>query len=87
MDQLAVVPILALGALLLWQARRLRDAAQARARTRGAFLDAVRPLLSDTLLRTEPDGFPRLAGTYHGARFDLRVVPDTLKPLLVARRV
>jgi hypothetical protein len=79
MDQPALLlPLLALGGLLLWLARRFRDAARARARTRAAFLDLCRPLLSDTRLGLEPHGFPRLKGTYRGARFDLRVVPDTL---------
>lgn len=79
MDQPALLlPTLALGILLLWQVRRLRDVVRARAHARATFLDLCRPLLSDTRLRLEPDGFPRLAGTYGGARFDIRVVPDTL---------
>lgn len=73
-----LLPLLALGSLLLWLARRFRAAARARARTRAAFLNLCRPLLADTRLRIEPHGFPRLDGTYHGTRFDLRVIPDTL---------
>lgn len=78
MDPTTALAILALTALLLWQARRLRAASATRRLARAGFLDAVRPLLSDATSRPEPDGFPRLAGTYGGARFDLRVVPDTL---------
>jgi hypothetical protein len=70
--------ILAFGFLFMRQARRARGASEARAQARAAYLDLCRPLLSDTRLRIEPHGFPRLAGRYGGARIDLRVVPDTL---------
>jgi hypothetical protein len=65
-------------ATLAWQARRLARASAARRDARAGYLAACAGLLSDTRTRTEPDGFPRLAGTSGGARFDLRVVPDTL---------
>lgn len=79
MDQpMLLLPLLALGLLLFWQVRSLSRGARRRSQARAGFLDACRPLLSDTLSRVEPDGFPRLAGAYRGARFDLRVVPDTL---------
>jgi hypothetical protein len=73
-----LLSLLALGALLLWQALRLRNGARARAQQRAAFLDTCRPLFADIQVRIEPDGFPRLAGTHGESRFDLRVVPDTL---------
>lgn len=73
-----LLTILVLGSFLFWQARRLREMARARAHARATFFDLCRPLLSDARHRLEPDGFPRIAGTYGGARFDLRVVPDTL---------
>lgn len=73
-----LLPLLGALLLLLWQVRRLWRDARRRRRTRAEFLDICRPLFSDTLSRIEPDGFPRLAGARHGARFDLRVVPDAL---------
>lgn len=79
MDRLPLLlVVLAAGALLLRQVARLWAAAGRRRAARAAFLDVACPLLSGTRSRTEPDGFPRLAGTHAGARFDLRVVPDTL---------
>jgi hypothetical protein len=76
---LIVLLIAALGLPVLgWQARRLSRASAARRAARAGFLAACATLLSDTRTRIEPDGFPRLAGTSGGARFDLRVVPDTL---------
>ncbi len=74
-----LVPIAVLGLLAIgWQARRLSQASAARLAARAGFLAACAPLLSDIVVRIEPDGFPRLAGTSGGARFDIRVVPDTL---------
>ncbi len=73
---LAALP--ALGLLALWQGRLAYRAAADRRARRAGFLDACRPLLDNSVARLEPDGFPRLAGTYGGASFDLRVVPDTL---------
>ena len=79
MDQPALlVVIVALGLLLLRLAIRLSDAVSRRRAARAGYLDLCRPLLSDARSRIEPDGFPRLAGTHRGARFDLRVVADTL---------
>lgn len=75
MDALALLLLLA---FLAWHARRLWAEGRARRRARAGALDLARPLLSDALQRTEPDGFPRLAGTHRGARVDLRLVPDTL---------
>lgn len=79
MDQIeAILPFLILGPLLVWQLWRLRAASAERRAWRAGFLDLCLPLLSDPTKRIEPDGFARLAGTHAGARFDLRVVPDTL---------
>lgn len=67
-----------LALLLAWAARRLARAAAERRAARAGFLDAARPLLGAPATRIEPDGFARMAGTWGGARIDLRVVPDTL---------
>lgn len=75
---LLLIPLAVLGLLLGRQALRLARASAARRVARARFLDPCRPLFSDILVRIEPDGFPRLAGTSGEARFDLRVVPDTL---------
>ena len=45
---------------------------------RAALLDPCRPLFADTVLRPDPMGFPRMAGTAHGLRWDVQVVPDAL---------
>ena len=79
MDRILLLTLLALGlAALGWQARRLAGASAARRAARAGFLGACAALLTDVRTRVEPDGFPRLAGASGGARFDLRVVPDTL---------
>ena len=79
MDNIALLIVAALGlGILGWQARRLSRASAARRAARAGFLDACATLLSDSRRRVEPDGFPRVAGASGGARFDLRVVPDTL---------
>jgi hypothetical protein len=75
---LQLIPLLALAPLLGWQALRLSRGSAARRAARAGFLDACRPLLSDTGVRIEPDGFPRLAGRSGNTLFDLRIVPDTL---------
>ena len=79
MDRILLLTAVALGlAALVWQVRRLARASAARRDARARYLAACAGLLSDTFVRIEPDGFPRLAGTTGEARFDLRVVPDTL---------
>lgn len=79
MDQPALLlPFLALSLLLPWQVWRLSQGALRRRQARAGFLDGCRPLFSDILSRVEPNGFLRLAGAHRGARFDLRVVADTL---------
>jgi len=57
-----------------------RTIAESRARRarRAAFLDAVQGLFSGGLKRVNPDGFPRISGTYRGLTFDVQAVPDTL---------
>ena len=68
-----LLPIAAVGLVAFgWQARRLARASAARRAARAGFLAACAPLLSDARTRIEPDGFPRLAGSSGGARFDLR---------------
>lgn len=49
-----------------------------RATRRAAFLDDVQGLFSGGLKRLNPDGFPRLSGTYRNHTFDVQVVPDSL---------
>ena len=55
----------------------LREGRQ-RARRRAAFLDDVQGLFAGGLKRLNPDGFPRISGTYRGLTFDIQVVPDAL---------
>ncbi len=60
---------------LLW--RRTQET-RGRATRRAAFLDEVQGLFSGGLKATNPDGFPRISGTYQGLTFDIQAVPDTL---------
>jgi hypothetical protein len=79
MDRILLLIAAALGLAILGRlAFRLARASAARRAARAGFLAACAGLLSDTRTRIEPDGFARLAGTSGGARFDLRVAPDTL---------
>ncbi|TNC72160.1 hypothetical protein [Rubellimicrobium roseum] len=73
-----LLALLALGLLLVWQARRLSRAAAVRRAMRAGYLDAVLPLLASPAARLEPYGFPRVTGFRGGAPFEVRVVPDTL---------
>jgi len=57
--------------------RRLQET-RGRSRRRAAFLDEVQGLFSGGLRATNPDGYPRISGTYQGLTFDIQVVPDTL---------
>jgi hypothetical protein len=50
----------------------------ARARSRAAYLDAVKPLFDEGRTRLQPSGFPRMTGRRRGLAFDLQAVPDTL---------
>lgn len=59
-------------------ARALRHAVPERQRRRAEYFAAAAPLLSDLVQRIEPSGFPRIAGTHAGLRFDLQALPDTL---------
>lgn len=56
---------------------RTREA-RGRAARRAAYLDDVQTLFSGGLKATNPDGFPRISGTYQGLTFDVQAVPDTL---------
>ncbi|HVG47210.1 MAG TPA: hypothetical protein VM899_03610 [Rubellimicrobium sp.] len=78
MDRILLLVVASGLAVLVWQVRRVIQASAMRQAARGEFLAACEPLFSEARIRTEPDGFPRLAGTWGGARCDLRVVPDTL---------
>lgn len=55
--------------------KRRRDAVMAR---RGGLLDRCLPLFSDRLVKLSPLGYPRMAGTAGGLRFDVQLVPDAL---------
>lgn len=66
------------GTLFLYTlARHLREGPQRSAR-RAALLDDVQTLFSGGLRKLNPDGFPRLSGTYRDLTFDIQAVPDTL---------
>lgn len=78
MDRILLLVVASGLAALVWQVRRVIQASAARQAARAEFLAPCASLFSEVRIRTEPDGFPRLAGTWGGARFDLRVVPDTL---------
>ena len=56
-------------------ARRRHEAVMARRR---GLLDACLPLFTDRLVRLSPLGYPRLAGTADGLRWDVQLVPDAL---------
>jgi hypothetical protein len=57
---------------------RHRQDTRQRAMRRAAFLDEAQALFSGGLKVQNPDGFPRISGTYHGLTFDIQAVPDTL---------
>ncbi len=57
--------------------RRAQDA-RGRSARRASFLNDVQGLFSGGLKATNPDGFPRISGTYRGLTFDVQAVPDTL---------
>jgi hypothetical protein len=69
---------LAFAALGLWLAFRLIRESRLRAKTRGSFFNAVKPLFDGGETRIQPTGFPRMTGRREGLAFDLQVVPDTL---------
>ncbi|WP_128515878.1 hypothetical protein [Tabrizicola thermarum] len=71
-------PGLALAALGLWLAFRLVRESRARALSRAAYFDAVKPLFDGGETRLEPTSFPRMTGRRAGLAFDLKAVPDTL---------
>lgn len=74
---LALMAALAGTGFLYLLYRQVRETRSRRLR-RAAFLDEVQGLFSGGLKRTNPDGFPRLSGTYQGLTFDIQAVPDTL---------
>jgi hypothetical protein len=70
---LALAAAVALGA-----ARLARTAGRAREAARAAYLDQCLPLFAAPTRAATPSGFPRLAGTYRGRRFDLQVLAHAL---------
>lgn len=74
---LALLAAIAGTGFLFALTRTIRDTRQ-RAARRAAFLDDVQTLFSGGLKKLNPDGFPRISGTYRGLTFDIQAVPDTL---------
>lgn len=74
---MALIAALA-GTAFLYVLYRHRRDAQQRAARRAAFLDEAQTLFSSGLKAINPDGFPRISGTYQGLTFDIQAVPDTL---------
>ncbi|WP_216824668.1 hypothetical protein [Paragemmobacter aquarius] len=70
---LLVLAALGGGVVLLSSRRRRRVMAR-----RGALLDGCSGLFSDRLVKVSPLGFPRMAGTADGLRWDVQLVPDAL---------
>lgn len=62
------------GAVFVMSQRR-RKAVMAR---RGALLEGCSGLFSERLVKVSPLGFPRMAGTADGMRWDVQLVPDAL---------
>ena len=73
------IPVALAFAALIWTiyvlSQRRRDAVTAR---RAALLAACEPLFSDRLVRVSAMGFPRMAGSAMGRRWDVQLVPDAL---------
>ncbi|MCB2127590.1 MAG: hypothetical protein KDE03_00570 [Rhodobacteraceae bacterium] len=67
-----------LGAGLAMLAAETLRRGRARAAERGAFFDEAASLFTRPRRGMGSAGFPRLAGHYGGAGFDLQAVPDTL---------
>lgn len=66
------------GTSFLYVLYRHRQDARQRAARRAAFLEEAQSLFSGGLKALNPDGFPRISGTYRGLTFDIQAVPDTL---------
>lgn len=66
------------GTIFLYALSRHLREARLRASRRAALLDEVQTLFSGGLKRINPDGFPRISGTYQGLTFDIQAVADTL---------
>ena len=74
---LALLAAIAGTGFLYTLTRNIRDSRQ-RAASRAAFLDEVQTLFTGGLKKLNPDGFPRISGTYRDLTFDIQIVPDTL---------
>lgn len=68
----------AIGTAFLFLMWRHRSESRMRAERRAAFFDHAKTLFDHGLKVIQPDGFPRISGTYEGHLFDLQAVPDTL---------
>ncbi len=66
------------GTAFLYMLYRRTLESRSRAASRAAFLDEVQGLFSGGLKAINPDGFPRISGSYQGLTFDIQVVPDAL---------
>ncbi len=74
---LALLAAIAGTGFLFTLTRSLREGRR-RAAIRAAFLDEVQTLFTGGLKKLNPDGFPRISGSYRGLTFDIQLVPDTL---------
>ena len=68
----------AVGTGFLYLLYRRAQETRGRARLRATFLDDVQTLFTGGLKAANPDGFPRISGTYEDLTFDIQAVPDTL---------
>ncbi len=66
------------GAAFLWAAVRHWRESGERRRQRAGILDEVQRLFDGGLRALQPDGFPRISGTYGGHTFDIQVLADSL---------
>ena len=78
MSQFTFLLAAGLAGAFLWLLRLNLMAARTRKAARAGYFSAAAGLFQDVVLRVEPTGFARMAGTWAGARFDLQAVPDTL---------
>ncbi len=74
-EAMVLLVLAALGGGVVLLSSRRRKVVMAR---RGALLDGCSGLFSDRLVKVLPLGFPRMAGTADGLRWDVQLVPDAL---------
>lgn len=74
-EAVVLLVLAALGGVVFLLASRRRRVVMAR---RGALLEGCSRLFSDRLVKVSPLGFPRMAGTADGVRWDVQLVSDAL---------